>query len=151
GQRNERNINHANIDKLLNLIACEESGIDLFKNGHAGIIAEFPVQLTVTDIHRVNLFGAPLKHAIGKTACGGANIQHSFSLHIDLKLVEGAFNLERPPADLLWVRFYGDRCPRIGESRWLRRDWGANLALARQYRPPRLLPAWENSMPDEQL
>jgi hypothetical protein len=50
------------------MIAREESRIDFFKNNHARIVAEFPVQLTVTDVDRVNFFGAALQNAIGKTA-----------------------------------------------------------------------------------
>ena len=68
GQGNERNVDRANIDKLLNLIACEESRIDFFENDHAWIVAKFPVKLAVADIYRVNLFGAALEHAIGKPA-----------------------------------------------------------------------------------
>ena len=67
-KRPSNKCNGMTYDADLNLIVCEESRIGFFENDHAWIIAEFPVQLAVTDIYRVNLFGAALQHTIGKTA-----------------------------------------------------------------------------------
>jgi len=81
----------------LNLIACEESGIDSFQNDHAWIATEFPIQLPVTDINRVNLFGAALQHAVGEPTGRRPDVDRQAAVkalvrEVDLVLVIGSRN-----------------------------------------------------------
>src|SRR5438094_6944026 len=45
-----------------------ERALTFFENNHPWIVAELPIQLTLADIHRINLTGATLQHAVGKAA-----------------------------------------------------------------------------------
>ena len=67
-QRDERNIDHAKIDKFGNVRARKKSRVQLLHYNHTRIVPDFPRQLAVPNVHRINLRGAPLQKTIGESA-----------------------------------------------------------------------------------
>src|SRR4029077_5307028 len=97
-QRDEGNIDYAKIDKVRDVLAREKSCVQFFHHHHARLVANFPGQLTVTDIHRVNFRRAALQKAIGETAGRCANVERDLAANIDLEKVQRAFQFERTSA-----------------------------------------------------
>src|SRR5882762_7573053 len=72
-------------------------------------------------------------------------------MYIDIKMVEGGFQLQRAAADVLPSRLYRDRCLLIEQLRWLVSDASSDADFPGQDGATRLLTAREQSAPDEQL
>ena len=72
-------------------------------------------------------------------------------MYIDMKMVEGGFQLQRAAADVFPSRLYRDRCLLIEQLRWLVSDPSSDTDFPGQYGATRLLTAREQSAPDEQL
>ena len=72
-------------------------------------------------------------------------------MHIDMKMLEGGFQLQRAAADVLSSWLYRDRCLLIEQLRWLVSDPSSDADFPGQYGATRLLTAREESSPDEQL
>ena len=108
-----------------------------------GMVPKFPVKLAMPDVDGVNLCGATLQQAIRKTASGCADIQRNPSLHVDVEMIESAFELQRAPPDIFLRRPHCDRCLWSEKLRWFCRDPSADLNLASHHRALRLLAAGE--------
>jgi hypothetical protein len=72
-------------------------------------------------------------------------------MDIDIKMLEGRFQLQRAASDVLSSRLYCYSCLLVKQLRWLGGDPSSNADVSRQYGPTRLLTAREKSSPDEQL
>jgi hypothetical protein len=72
-------------------------------------------------------------------------------MYIDIKMLEGGFQLQRAPADVLSSWLYRDRCLLIEQLRWLVSDPSSDADSPGQYGATRLLTAREKSAPDKQL
>jgi hypothetical protein len=72
-------------------------------------------------------------------------------MYIDIKMVEGGFQLQRAAADVLSRRLYRDRCLLIEQLRWFISDPSRDADFPGQYGATCLLTAREKSATDEQL
>ena len=65
-QRDEGNIDDAQVDLLRNVFAAEIAGVQFLTNDHARIVPDFPGQLPMAHVYRVNFCRASLEQAIGE-------------------------------------------------------------------------------------
>ena len=72
-------------------------------------------------------------------------------MYIDMKMIEGGFQLQRAAADVLSNRLDRDRCLLVQEFRRLVDDPSRNADFSSQYRPARLFTAGKQSLPDQEL
>jgi len=72
-------------------------------------------------------------------------------VYIDIKMLEGRFQLQRAAADVLSSWLYVDGCLFVEQLRWLVDDPSSDTDFPSQYGATRLLTAREKSSPDEQL
>ena len=78
----------------------KRTGIELFHHDDARIVAEFPGELPVTDIDRIDLRRAMLEQAIGESAGRGSEIEGDFVLCVDGEFFQGVFEFESAAADI---------------------------------------------------
>jgi hypothetical protein len=68
------------------------------------ILAQFPGELAVADIHGINLFGPRLQQTIGKAAGGRAQIHGGLARDRELKMLEGVFEFVAAATDVFLRR-----------------------------------------------
>ena len=61
--------------RFTDLAGCQMARVDPIVHHHPRIGAQFPIELSGADIHRVNARGARLQQHIGEAAGGGADVQ----------------------------------------------------------------------------
>src|SRR5439155_18288594 len=71
------------------------------------------------NVHSVNFRGAPLKEAVGKTAGRGPDIECDFLVHVDLEIIQSAFQLQSAASDVFPRRLYRDSDIRLDRLRRL--------------------------------
>ena len=99
-QRDEGDVDHAKVDRLGNVGAREVAGVQMFAHDHARIVADFPGELAVADVDRVNLRRAALQEAIGEAAGGRADVERGHAGGIDREMIERAFEFQSAAADI---------------------------------------------------
>src|SRR5437773_1856217 len=70
---------------------------------------------------------------------------------VEVKMVEGSFQLQCAPADVFSCGFECDGRLFVEKLRWLRRNPSADSYNAGHYCSPRLFAAWEQSLSNEKL
>ncbi len=88
----------------------EVAGVGFFHDHDPAVLAEFPGELALADVHGKNLGRAVLEQAIGETAGGSAEVDGGESGHVQLEMAEGVFQLVAAAAD---VFFGGRQCQRV--------------------------------------
>ena len=86
-QRNERYIYRCKIQIILNILSDHVSEVCLFHTDNTFIIAKFPCQLSVSNVYRVYLHSAILKHTVREASCRSANIHAHFTFQRYIKLL----------------------------------------------------------------
>jgi hypothetical protein len=74
--------------------------IGFFHDNHPAILPEFPGELPPADVHGKNPCGSVLQKAISESAGGCAQIKRGHSGDIQMKMVEGVFQLVAAAADV---------------------------------------------------
>jgi len=87
----------------------EVAAIDALAGHHAGVAANFPMQLVVPDIEGMHARRAALEEAIGEAAGRGADIEAHAAGGIDSEGVERRFELEAAAADVFFGLQHGHR------------------------------------------
>lgn len=83
------------------MLGCQIAGIGLLQESNSRVLPQARIDLSATGIYRNHARGASLQEAIGKTSCGGANVETHFAAHINGPVVESLFQLETAAADVL--------------------------------------------------
>ena len=78
--------------------------IGFFHDHHAFILAQFPRELALADIHGKNFCRAALQQTIRKAAGGGAEVERGEAGDIQLKMNEGVFEFVAAAADVFFRR-----------------------------------------------
>ena len=151
GERNERNVDHAQRHRVGKVIDGQIPRIEFFANDDPGIGPDFPIQLTVTDVHRVDAQRAFLQQTIGKTAGRRADIEAGLARRIDLEKIQRAFELQPATAHVSFLFADVDRTVGRDASARLVHALPVDEHGARQNRPLRFLAGWEKSAIDEQV
>ena len=92
-ERNKGNINRSKIQQLRYLFFGNMADIGAFQIDNSFITAEFPCELSVADIDSIDLDGAVLQHAVGKTSGGSANVGTNTAIQPQSKFLHGLFQL----------------------------------------------------------
>jgi hypothetical protein len=74
--------------------------IGFFHDDHPAILPEFPGELTTANVHGKNFRRAMLQQTIGESAGGRAQVEHGRSCDIQMKILQGMFQLVAAAADV---------------------------------------------------
>ena len=86
---------HTARSNLLGKIAgLKIARVHAFADDHARIVAQFPVELAVADVDRLDSRRAALQQAIGESAGGRAHVQADAPAHVDLEMIQRRGQLE---------------------------------------------------------
>ena len=85
------------------------SDIGFFENHDARVVAQFPIELAIADIHRDDLGGAMDEQTIGKAAGGSADVDGTFAADLNGKLVQRLLQFDAAAADIGRRGFNRDR------------------------------------------
>src|SRR5262245_46072779 len=99
GQRDERNINGAEVEAVGEIVRREVTSVDVLSQFAAAVLAQPPIQLAAPDIDGDDSRRASLEQAIGKTARRSANVETDFPFRFDPEMVERGGQLQTAPAD----------------------------------------------------
>ena len=75
------------------------AGVGPLEDRHPRVRAEFPGELSVADVHRVDPARSPLKQHVGEPAGRGADIDGDRPGGIDPKMIEGVGELDPAARD----------------------------------------------------
>ena len=90
-ERDERDVDGNDVDRIGDVLRLEVSGVDPFANDDTRVVTQAGVHLIVSDVERVD-FGCPvLKQAVGEPAGRGADVETDPALDFDAELDQ------RPP------------------------------------------------------
>src|SRR6266481_762405 len=78
--------------------------VGAFHNNDAGIITQFPGQLSITNIDSVDTLCSTPQQALCKAARRGSHIDSDQASRIELKGIEGFFEFDTAPADIFEFR-----------------------------------------------
>src|SRR5262249_14468782 len=150
-QRDKRNVDHAKIDILRNMLARKKSRIHFFDYRYARIVSEFPRQLTMADIDRKNFRGATLQQTIRESAGRSANVERDFAAGNDSKVIERAAKFQRATTcELLRLR-HGNWRVDLDQLRGLRKNVVPHPYFASHDRALRALAAFKKPALDQHL
>jgi len=76
------------VDRLGDLPARQRAGVQALMDDDARVLAQFPSELTMTDINGVNPARAALQQHVGKPAGRSADIQCGPTRYLDAKMIE---------------------------------------------------------------
>ena len=74
------------------------SSVDPFHHNDALILPEFPGELAVTHIYRVDANRSSLEQTVGESSCRGTHVERNQSLDLDAKPVQCCRQFEPGPA-----------------------------------------------------
>ena len=77
----------------------QKAGVGFLHDDDARVLAEFPSELTLADVHGEDFGGAMLEETISETASGSAEVDGGQAGDIDLKVAEGVFEFEAAATD----------------------------------------------------
>src|ERR1043166_1658412 len=89
-QGNKGNIDHAKIDKFRDMLAGKKTRVRLLTNNDTRIVADFPRELSLADINRINLLCPALQKAISESTGRRADVERNGAGDIDRKMVQRA-------------------------------------------------------------
>jgi len=99
GQGNEGKVHDGEPDFFADVGGDHVTGVELFLDDDAGVVAEFPDELVGSDIDGVHADGSALEQAIGETAGGGTDIHTDPAGRVDLEGVESTLEFQATAAD----------------------------------------------------
>ena len=99
-ERDERHVHRCEIQLIGDLLMREVAGVRALHTHHALVAAELPVELTVADVHGVDLFRAVLQHTVGEAAGRRADVGADAVRERDGKRLHRLFELESAAADI---------------------------------------------------
>ena len=99
-QRNKRNVNRDKGCRLLDLLRRHITDVRLFHADDPRVIAQLPVEQSVSDIHRIDLYRAILQHTVGKASGRSSDIHAHPALQSQVKMTHRLFQLESAAADI---------------------------------------------------
>src|SRR6516162_6032858 len=79
--------------------------VGFFHDDDPAVLPEFPGELAAADVHGKNLGGAVLEKTIREAAGGRTKVKGSKSGHVQLKMVQGMFELVAAAAGVFFGRF----------------------------------------------
>ena len=82
----------------------ERARVRALDDDHAWIIAQTPVELTVTDVEGNDSGRAALQEHVGKAAGRGADVERLATVHRDAKRIECVRQLDSAATDIGMVR-----------------------------------------------
>src|SRR6478672_1989737 len=118
-QGNKGNVDHAEIDRFRNIRLAEKSRVELFPYDHARIAPDFPGQLPMANIDRVNLSRAFLEQTIGEPSSRSADIQRRNPVRRNRKMPERPLEFQSTAAHISRASVHRERCVRL--------DFGGSL------------------------
>jgi hypothetical protein len=74
-----------------------------FHHDHARIIAQYPCQLTVSDVDGIDTLGPALQEHIGEATGRGADVHRGYALDVYIEGIKSTFQLQSASADV-WQR-----------------------------------------------
>ena len=93
GQTDERHVDHDHLGRMGKLLFAQAAGVDALEHGHARILAQAPVELSVGDVHAGDMGRAGLEQAIREPSGGGAHVQAQATVDLDGEGCQGALEL----------------------------------------------------------
>ena len=99
-QRDKRHIHAEKLNRLCQHIQRDIADVGALHVDDALVGAQAPCQLTVTDVHGIDLDRAVLQHTIGKAAGGRTNVHTDLAVRRQRKALHCLFQLEAAAADI---------------------------------------------------
>ena len=87
--------------------------VGFFHHHDARVLAQFPGELALADVHGKNLGRAVLEQAIGEPAGGGAEVERDQAGHVQLKMSQRVFELVAAAADVFFAGVEGEGVVRL--------------------------------------
>ncbi len=99
-QGNKGNINGYEGRSLCQLLRGQIANVGTLHTDYPGIIAQLPIQLTVADIHRIDLDRPILQHAVRKPSGGASHIHANLPCQAQSELFYRLGQLQTSPTDI---------------------------------------------------
>ena len=115
-KRDEGCIDHGDVDPVRHAAAVVMAEVCPFDADDPGILSEFPSELAVANIDRIDLHCPRLEEAVGEAAGGGPDVEGNQAPDGKAERIEGAPEFEATPADVR-ILFTPDPDFRIGGDR----------------------------------
>ena len=96
-----------------------ESRVGFFHDDDAAVLAEFPGELALADIHGKNFGRAVLQQAVGEAAGGRAEVERDQAGHVQLKMLQRVFEFVAAAADVFFAGLQRERVIRFERRRWV--------------------------------
>src|SRR5215469_3731788 len=97
-QGDKRRVDHDRIEAAGKRIVGKVAKIGSLDDRYARIVAQSPIELTVSDINGSNVLGSALQEAIGETASRRTNVERFQTGYVERKKLERAIQLLSTPA-----------------------------------------------------
>ena len=89
GQGNKGHVYHGEINRLGNEQPVYVPDIGPLEQNDSRVLAEFPVDQTISDVNGVDALGSPLQETVGKPAGRTTDIKRDKTACMDRERVEG--------------------------------------------------------------
>ena len=99
-QRDEGNIHAEELNGFAQLVGRDAADVGALHIDNALVGAQLPSQLTVADIHSIDLDGTVLQHTVGEAAGGGTDVHADFSVRRQREALHRLFQLQSATADV---------------------------------------------------
>ena len=99
-QRDKRDIHTEKLDLLGKILRFDIADVRALHVHNAFVCAQTPCKLSIADIHRINLDGTVLQHAIRKAAGRCSNVHADLAIGCKRETLHSFFQLQAAAADI---------------------------------------------------